>query len=414
MFDLIFAGSPAIDHPIAEPQGLPPALSQRLRQAPFVALEKTFQQAREQQACGVVLCGLILDSLRASPAQVVALRGLILQASAHGCETVWVTTDSTSPREIARMLGEPTGLAFATPLTPWTTTIRSATVELWAVADADDARRATAADAVAPLHRRLLVGGTSTPTSQPTDQHLLPDRCLPPELINRPDTLAIWETKTASPLPAGVLRLPQLQPRSPEAAGAGARGLTLYRPPAKAADSSAAASDDTMKTQLVSGWHPLATEQVCWRTIHLESAEGDHETIATQLWDILKPAAASSVPSAATDQPTGPLTLLDCQIACGTSVDRRLEVGGLAAEATRRLRERCAAAAPMLWCQRIVAAADESLAPLGHSRSGGQPGTSNSFTSALADLVTEEEIVNGSDRLSREAAWLALELLEAD
>jgi hypothetical protein len=51
---------------------------------------------------------------------------------------------------------------------------------------------------------------------------------------------------------------------------------------------------------------------------------------------------------------------------------------------------------------------------LGHSRSGGQPGTSNSFTSALADIVTEREVGGSSDSCDREAAWLALELLEAD
>ncbi|NBP88896.1 MAG: hypothetical protein EBU59_10420 [Planctomycetia bacterium] len=405
MFDLIFAGSPAVDHPIAEPQGLPPVLAQRLRQAPLVALEKTFQAARDHQACGLVLCGSILDSLRASPAQVVALRGLILQASAHGCETIWVTTDSTSPREILRMLGEPTGLAFATPLTPWTTTIRSATVELWAVADAEDAKRATATDPGTPLHRRLLVGDGFMATSRPVEQVLLP------EVINRPDTLAVWATATATPLPSSVLRLPQLQPRSRAATGSGAYGLTLYRPPSAAPASPAA---DTAELPLVSGWQPLATEQVRWRTIQIESAEGDQETLAEELWNILKPAASSSATPAATDQTSEPLTLVDCQIACGTSVDRRIEVGGLAAEATRRLRERCAAAAPMLWCERIVAAADESLAPLGHSRSGGQPGSSNSFTSALADIVTEQETIDGSDPLSREAAWLALELLEAD
>ena len=407
MFDLIFAGSPAIDHPIAEPKGLPPALSKRLRQAPLVALEKTFQVARDQQAYGVILCGLILDSLRASPAQVITLRKLILEASAHGCETIWVTNNSTSPREVLRMLGEPSGLAFATPLSPWTTTIRSASVELWAVADAEDAKRAVAAESVTPLHRRLLVGGAFTTTSRPVDQVLLPD------VINRPDTLAIWETTTHSPLPTGVLRLPQLQPRSQEAVGAGACGLALYRPPVTEVESSTETSKDT-ELPLVTGWQTLETEQVRWRTIQIESADGDHETLAEELWEVIKPIPTPSSPSATTDKDSAPLTLIDCQVACGTSVDRRIVVDGLTGEATRRLRERCAAAAPTLWCERIAAAANESLAPLGHSRSGGQPGTSNSFTSALADIVTEQETAGHVDQLNREAAWLALELLEAD
>lgn len=409
MFDLIFAGSPAIDHPIAEPNGLPPALFHRLRQAPLVSLEKTFQVAKDQQACGVILCGSILNSLRASPAQVVALREIILKASAHGCETVWVTNDSRSPREVLRMLGEPNGLAFATPLAPWTTTIRSATVELWAVADAEDAKRATATEPVTPLHRRLLVGGEITATGRTVDQ------VLPPEVINRPDTLAIWESATSAPLPTGVLRLPQLQPRSQEASGAGACGLALYRPPAAAMGSpDDTTSGETNELPLVTGWQPLATDQVRWKTIHVESADGDHEKLAGELWEILKATLASSPSTTVAHQASEPLTLLNCKVACGTSVERRIEIGGLASEATRRLRERCAAAAPMIWCEQIAAAGDESLAALGHSRSGGQPGTINSFTSALADIVTEQESSGDVEQFNREAAWLALELLEAD
>jgi hypothetical protein len=81
----------------------------------------------------------------------------------------------------------------------------------------------------------------------------------------------------------------------------------------------------------------------------------------------------------------------------------------------RILRDRCAAASPHIWIQSISADTEESLAALGRNRSGGQPGSSNSFTSALADLVTG---ANETDSLNlqtdREAAWLALELLESE
>jgi len=399
MYDLVFAANPALDSALAEPEGLPPALAQRLRQAPLTALTQTYQMAREHHARGLVLCGQILAPLRASPAQVVAVRRLILEAAATGCETVWVTTDATAPREVLRMLGEPQGLGFATPLTPWTATIRAATVELWAVAAADDTERATASGAATSLHRRILVGGDSGP--QP---HAAAQRVFPASVINRPDTLAVWATATNTTLPAGVLRLPTLQPRSRHAVGAGASGLTLYQP------SEAAANAGEMARQS-NGWHRLPAEQVCWRSLQVESADGDAPAVAEQLWEVLSPPAAAHPAPATLAEP---LTLVDCQIACGTSIERRIEIGACAVEATRLLRERCAAAAPSIWCERITAAADESLAALGHSRSGGQPGTSNSFTSALADIVTEREVGGSSDSCDREAAWLALELLEAD
>ena len=401
MYDLVFAANPALDSALAEPEGLPPALAQRLRQAPLTALTQAYQMAREHHARGLVLCGQILAPLRASPAQVVAVRRLILEAAATGCETVWVTTDATAPRELLRMLGEPEGLGFATPLTPWTATIRAATVELWAVAAADDTERATASAAATALHRRILVGGDSG-----LEPHAAAQRVLPASVINRPDTLAVWATATNRTLPAGVLRLPTLQPRSRQAVGAGAYGLTLYQP--------SEAADNTGKTARQSdGWHRLPAEQVCWRSLQVESADGDAAAVAEQLWEVLSPPAAAAAHPAPATLPE-PLTLVDCQIACGTSIDRRIEIGASAAEATRLLRERCAAAAPTIWCERIAAAADESLAALGHSRSGGQPGTSNSFTSALADIVTEREVGGDSDSCDREAAWLALELLEAD
>ena len=108
------------------------------------------------------------------------------------------------------------------------------------------------------------------------------------------------------------------------------------------------------------------------------------------------------------------MTLIDCQVSCGTSVERRIEVGAAAEATLRLLRERCRTATGDLWCEAVAADADESLAPLGHSRSGGRPGASNSFTSALADIVTEREATGQGVPLDREAAWLALELLAAD
>jgi hypothetical protein len=70
----------------------------------------------------------------------------------------------------------------------------------------------------------------------------------------------------------------------------------------------------------------------------------------------------------------------------------------------------------------LVADPAESLAPLGHARSGGKPGTTTSFTSALADIVEAIEHAPGAaparaDSLptaaARQAGWVALELIES-
>ena len=109
-----------------------------------------------------------------------------------------------------------------------------------------------------------------------------------------------------------------------------------------------------------------------------------------------------------------PLVIINFQIACGTSITRRLEVNEIAQETKRILRERCAAAAPHIWIESISADVEESLAALGRNRSGGRPGASSSFTSALADIVTEAENASSVTSAEREAGWLALELLESE
>ena len=110
-----------------------------------------------------------------------------------------------------------------------------------------------------------------------------------------------------------------------------------------------------------------------------------------------------------------PLIIVDCRIACGTSIKRRLKVSEIVQDVKRTLRERCAAASPHIWIQSISADTEESLAALGRNRSGGRPGSSSSFTSALADLVTDADETDSPElRTEREAGWLALELLESE
>jgi hypothetical protein len=109
-------------------------------------------------------------------------------------------------------------------------------------------------------------------------------------------------------------------------------------------------------------------------------------------------------------------------------------VAEIAAETLTRLRELFDPKAFRAWPVELVADPAESLAPLGHARSGGKPGTTTSFTSALADIVEAIEHTPGAaparadsparaesparaDSLptaaARQAGWVALELIES-
>jgi len=403
MFDLIVAADPAIDRPIAADENLPDPFRERISRAPLAALQRVYGLARQHEARGVVLCGELLNPQRASPAQVVAVRQLVLAAAADGCETIVATPNPTTPRELLRMLGEPEGLAFATPLAPWRATIRAATVELWAVAGPADAERAVNQEMPAALHRRLLVGG---------DRQIgAAGWTLPAAVVSRPDTVCIWATADPAGLPESLLGLPPLQPRGrADQLPAGCCGLRLYQPPVAGDADGEPGTVDTISFRSVAAWQLLPAAAVDWQTVCIESAEGDSMAVAEQLWRAVEPL----VPDPATPAAARPLRLIDCRIACGTSLERRIDVGAAAAATLERLRSRCQTATADVWCETVAADTAEPLAALGHSRSGGRPGASNSFTSALADIVTDREAGSRRRLADREAAWLALELLAAD
>ena len=103
-------------------------------------------------------------------------------------------------------------------------------------------------------------------------------------------------------------------------------------------------------------------------------------------------------------------------VACGTSVARRVRVAEISAETLARVRKLGDAATTGVWLREITADPTESLAALGHARSGGRPGSTTSFASALADIVTGIEAIVAPTvprDLARESGWLALELLES-
>ena len=276
MFDLLFVGNPAIDDGIAEPDDMPQSLIARLRGATLKTLEKTYHLAIESQAQAIVLCGSILNPTRVSPAQLIAFRQLILRAADHDCETLWVATNPTDAQEYLRVLGEPKGLSFATTFNPWTQTIRSTTVELWAISNEADVDRVAAQSSFEPLHRQILVGSDACHDSHDSVTSFLSSRHLA-----QPNTLAVWATKSTPSLPPHILPLPSIQSRChTDSRNSGCYGLAFYRPPSVADNDSA-----TKNKGAIDQWKQLPVSDVIWRTIRTESADEDHEALSQLLWE---------------------------------------------------------------------------------------------------------------------------------
>lgn len=419
MADLVFAFDAALDRPLAVPDDAPPAVAETIAMAAVEAFRAAVQAARSSQAAAVVLCGRILDPTRASPAQAATVRESIVALAADGCRTVIVADSTAACHDYARLFGEPAGLCFVTPLVPLTLDVRGLSVELVSAhGPLPTAETATFADAP-PLHRRIVIGWDSSLWHSARWDDPAGDRGAACSALtaagfataaessqawSHPGCFWIWGSRSPGRLPAGIHHLPALQARGPHESAAGACCLlTLLDRDRTSADGLPAAT----RLDWRSSWAEFATHRVAWRTLAVESATGGDEELATTIW-----AALEALPSPA----AGPLEIVRCAVACGTSVARRVRVAEIAAETLARVRQLFDARSFRIWCREIFADHGESLAPLGHARSGGRPGTTTSFASALADIVTAIEQAPGHAipaELAREAGWLALELIES-
>lgn len=402
MADMVFAFDPAIDRPLAVSDGAPAAVADAMAVAPIDALRASVAAARDAGASAFVVFGRVLDPHRASPAQAAAVRGLIVGLAAAGCRTIWITDDPTSCSDIGRMLGEPQGLLFVTPLTPLRLDLRGMGVEI-VCAQGGVMASSHAVSALAPLDRRVIVGwdgsGWSAERAEGFDELHAP-HALAGWL--QPGCHCVWGSRHARPLPAGVHHAAAIQPRSPRDA-AGACGMLSLMD----------VDDGTRLAAERERWRTVPTQRVAWQTLTVASTAGGDEELATTIWSALE-----SLPD--DDEP---LRIVRCAVECGTSVARRVRVAEIAAETLARIRELFDQRASRAWCQEIHADPGESLTPLGHARSGGRPGSTTSFTSALADIVLEIEHAPLSAGLpaglampgdvAREAGWLALELIES-
>ncbi|MFM7206503.1 MAG: hypothetical protein ACKO4T_07545 [Planctomycetaceae bacterium] len=422
MADIVFAFDPALHRPIAVPEGAPPSVAEGVSSAAFAALAEAAAVAKRSEAAAVVICGRLLDPTRASPAQAADLRRLIVDLSAVGCRTVAIVDEPLQCHELSRMLGEPRGLLFVTPQAPLAFEIRGLAVEIVSAhGPAGTAAPPLVSAEAAPLHRRIVVGwdnalwspqrwaadepqfGVVPKPRTTTSAAAFAAAASGSSAWSQPGGFWIWASRQRQALPPGIHFLPALQARSADEAAAGCCcTLTLLD---RDAESGADDGLAVPHAEWRGSWREVATHRVAWRTVTVESPAGGDEELATAVWAALEKQPGDR---------TAAVELVRCSIACGTSVARRVRVGEIAAEALARLRELHDATTFRAWCHELVAEPTESLAPLGHARSGGRPGATTSFSSALADIVTmveESQTLSAAD--AREAGWLALELIES-
>jgi hypothetical protein len=409
--DIVFAFDPAIDRPLAVPGSSKGAVNEIVLRAVADSFAEAVAVAHRGKASILVVCGRWLDPTRASPAQAAAARTAVLDLSAAGCRTVFLAPDAAACHELARMLGEPHGLCFATPQAAIDLEVHGITVELVAAASAAAVPALATYEGATPTPRRRIVIGWDTATVfTGADDHWLGDQDPAAQFVaaataspawTQPGSVWIWASRRRPPLPSGMHHLPPLQPRSAFEQTCGACcTLTLI-------DRQSMLTEIVAPTDWRASWQDIPTQRVGWRTVRIESPAGGAEELATALWSVIEQIAPGEQAA---------LELVRCIVECGASVGRRVHVGEIAGEALARLQGLFDPKAFRAWCTHLCADPGESLTPLGHARSGGRPGTTTSFTSALADIVEVIERTPSSPfgpAAAREAGWVALELIES-
>lgn len=418
MADIVFAFDAALDRPLAVPGDAPPDVAAAFAAAPWEAFEAALATARQARAAALVLFGSTLDPLRASPAQAARLRRAIADLAADGCRTVWVADDATECANVARALAEPVGLCFVTPVAAQRLSVRGLSVEICSArgpavttsgAGALVPSFASAHSSLLPAQRRVVVGWDDTWTPLHAEgapaAHGL--HAPVPPAAGAAGTLFVWGSRRIQALPAGVHSLPGLQARRPDELGAGACGTaTLTSVPASGIPAAASPLPAALGLVAVDGhaaWREVPTHRVAWKTLTLESLAGDDEALADTIRGLLE------IP---TTDPAGPLQVVRVAVSCGGSVARRVHVGQITAETLARLRRPSDVTGGRIWCHEVEPDPGEALEALVRGGAASPSGTTASFASLLAGQVLGAES-KGLPGGPREAAWLALELLES-
>jgi hypothetical protein len=399
--DLVFVFDPALDRPLPVPEAATPAVAEIVAAAVPAAFEAAVATATAGRAAALVILGSVLEPLRASPAQAAALRHAVTTLAAAGCRTVVVADGTAACHDLARMLGEPPGLCFVTPLAGCEFDVRGIAVEL--VSAHGPLAAAAAPHPTGGVRRRIVVGCDSADArsgATVVDPFTGAAGDAAPAWA-QPGGFWVWGSRRPRALPPGVHPLPALQARdAAEPAPGSCATLALVE---RATDPHGTGPLSDWR----GSWREVPTHRIAWRTVSIESPAGGDEELAAAIWSALE---------ARPEPPAGVLEVVRVAVACGTSVARRVRVAEIAAETLARLRQLHDPLACRTWVREIFADPHESLAPLGHARSGGRPGTTTSFSSALADIVAELEQSAApavAPLLAREAGWLALELVES-
>jgi hypothetical protein len=432
--DIVFAFDAALDRPMPVPASAPADVVDTFAAAPWEAFEVAVTTARQARAAALVLFGSTLDPLRASPAQAARLRGMITALTAEGCLTVWVADDATDCANIARALAEPTGLSFVTPAAPQRLDIRGLSVEICSARGPVVATTgvgqlvpsfASAHSSLLPAQRRIVVGWDDAWSS------IHAEGAAPVHGLHAPlaagagpasGTFFVWGSRRVQAVPAGVHPLPALQARLASEAAAGACGAVTLTTLGPVTPGLPAPLHPLTAPSLASGhigsqaalsfpavadhrpaWREVPTHRITWRTLALQSLAGNDEELATTIWGALE---------AMTPDPTGPLHVVRVAIDCGGSLARRIHVSEISAETMSRLRELFDPRSFRVWCQELEADRNEPLVALVRNASSSASGTTASFASLLAEKVLDGEKHAGASG-PREAAWVALELMES-
>lgn len=421
MADIVFAFDAALDRPIAVPPSAPAEVVEAVARAPWEAFEAAVAAARQAHAAALVLLGSTLDPIRASPAQAARLRGLIVDLAADGCQTVWVADDAADCANVARALAEPAGLCFVTPVAPQRLDIRGLSVEVCSARGPAVATSgagplipsfASAHSSLLPAQRRIVVGWDDAWSGFHSEgggvAHGL-HAPLHPGAVPAAGTVFVWGSRRVQIVPAGVHHVPALQARASGEVAAGACGvvtLTTVAPLAGSAAYAAATSPAAPFAPVADGrtaWREIATHRIAWRTLSIESLAGDDEDLATAIWGALE---------GLTPDPAGPLHIVRVAVDCGGSLARRVHVSEISAETMARLRQLFDATSFRIWCQDLEADRNEAFAALVRNAASSRSGATASFASLLAEQVIEGERA-GAQTVPREAAWMALELMES-
>ena len=417
MADLVFAFDAALDRPIPVPKGVPEPVAEAIARAPFEALQTAVATARQTKAAAVVLFGSTLDPIRSSPAQAAALRKLIVGLAADGIRTIWVADEPADVANIARMLADPEGLSFVTPVSPLRLDMRGLSLEICSARGPAFTKGASgqlppsfasAHASLLPAQRRIVIGWDDAWTSlhgEPAVSHGLQSP-VPAGGWSPHGTFFVWGSRRLEPTPASVHQVPALQARSSREPAAGACAVVTltnlpHAPAALAATMAHAVSDP--RAEWRGDWREVPTHHVAWRTLTITSLSGDDEELATTIWTALE---GMSVDAQA------PMQIVRCAVDCGGSITRRVHVSEITAETMARVRELYDPRTFRAWCQEIEADRGESPTVLVRNASAAKAGGAASFASGVAELVLEMEKTE-SLPLAREAGWMALELLES-